>query len=139
MVAEKSESDNTITADDSLSLGNAVNACASPQDDAASGADVGDEVGSALDLGLDVDVEVRGCVDSTDEADMYKISISANQPLEVTLVTAPISGADFDLELFLPNGTSLDRSWRSTNIDETVTLEGTDYEFVAGDLSLIHI
>ena len=133
MVAEKSESDNTITADDSLSVGNGVNACASPQDDAASGADIGDEVATALDLGLDVDAEVRGCVDSTDEADLYKVSVSANQPLEITLVTAPISGADFDLELLLPNGTSIDRSWRSTNIDETVTLEGTDYEFVAGD------
>ena len=101
MVAEKSESDNTITADDSLSVGNGVNACASPQDDAASGADIGDEVATALDLGLDVDAEVRGCVDSTDEADLYKVSVSANQPLEITLVTAPISGADFDLELLL--------------------------------------
>ena len=119
MGAEKSESDNTITADDSLSVGNGVNACASPQDDAASGADIGDEVDTALDLGLDVDAEVRGCVDSTDEADLYKVSVSANQPLEITLVTAPISGADFDLELLLPNGTSIDRSWRSTNIDET--------------------
>tara|TARA_B100001248_G_scaffold258788_1_gene243687 strand:+ start:2086 stop:5442 length:3357 start_codon:yes stop_codon:yes gene_type:complete len=133
MVAEKSETDNTLTAADSLTVGNGVNACASPQDDAASGADVGDDIATSLDLGLDIDAEVRGCVDSTDEADLYKVSISANQPLEITLVTAPIDGADFDLELFLPNGTSIDRSWRSTNIDETVTLEGTDYEAIAGD------
>ncbi|GIQ96951.1 MAG: hypothetical protein CM15mP2_4380 [Methanobacteriota archaeon] len=133
MIAEKSETDNFITADDTMTVGNGVNACASPQDDAASGSDIGEDVATSFDLGIDVDVEVRGCVDSTDEADLYKVSISANQPLEITLVTAPISGADFDLELLLPNGTSIDRSYRSTNIDEIVTLEGTDYEFTAGD------
>ncbi|DAC55019.1 MAG TPA: hypothetical protein HA359_01290 [Candidatus Poseidoniaceae archaeon] len=133
MVAEKSETDNTETAADTLTVGNGVNACATPQDDAASGNDIGEEVGTSFDLGLDVDVEVRGCIDSNDEADLYKVSISPNQPLEVTLVTAPIDGADFDLQLLLPNGTAIDTSWRSTNIDEIVTLEGTDYENTGGD------
>ena len=136
MVVEKSETDNSETAADSLTIGNGVNACATPQDDAASGNDIGDDVANSFDLGLDVDVEVRGCIDSNDEADLYKVSISPNQPLEVTLVTAPIDGADFDLQLLLPNGTAIDTSWRSTNIDEVVTLEGTDYENTGGDYYL---
>ena len=131
MISEKSESDNTVRAADTLAVGNGVNACATPQDDAALGGDAGDAVATAFDLGLDVEAEIRGCIDSTDEEDLYKVSITANQPLEVTLVTAPIPGADFDLELMLPNGSVIDQSL-STG-DDFVTLEGTDFEFTAGD------
>ena len=131
MISEKSESDNTVRAADTLAVGNGVNACATPQDDAALGGDAGDVAATAFDLGLDVEAEIRGCIDSTDEEDLYKVSITANQPLEVTLVTAPISGADFDLELMLPNGSVIDQSL-STG-DDFVTLEDTDFEFTAGD------
>ena len=99
MVAEKSETDNQIIADDTMTVGNGVNACATPQDDASTGADIGDDVTTSTDLGLDVEAEIRGCVDSNDEADLYKVSVSPNQPLEVTLVVAPFDGVDFDLEI----------------------------------------
>ena len=132
MIEEKSETDNQIIADDTMTVGNGVNACATPQDDASTGADIGDDVATSTDLGLDVEAEIRGCIDSNDEADLYKVSVSPNQPLEVTLVVAPFDGVDFDLELLLPNGTSIDTSLSST-FDEFVTLEGTDYENTAGD------
>ena len=120
IIAEKSETDNEVIADDTLTVGNGVNACANPQDDASTGADVGEEVVTSTDLGLDVETEIRGCVDSNDEADLYKVSISPNQPLEVTLVVAPFDGVDFDLELLLPNGTAIDTNLSST-FDEVVT------------------
>ena len=131
MVAEKSETDNQIIADDALSVGNGVNACAIPQDDASTGGDTGEDVATSTDLGIDVEAEFRGCLDSADEADLYKVTISSNQPLEVTLVSAPIDGADFDLRLLLPNGTVIDSSVFVG--DDFVTLEGTDYENTAGD------
>ena len=131
MVAEKNEADNVELADDTMEIGSAVNACANPQDDAASGSDIGETVATSFDMGTDPELEVRGCIDSTDEADLYKVTITPNQPLEITLVTAPIDGADFDLSLDLPNGTTIDSSI-STG-DDFVTLEGTDYENTAGD------
>ena len=130
MVTEKNEADN-VGLGGIMTIGTAVNACATPQDDAASGADIGETVATSFDLGQDPELEQRGCIDSSDGADMYKITISANQPLEVTLVTAPISGADFDLRLLLPNGTVIDSSLSVG--DDFVTLEGSDYEFTAGD------
>ena len=60
MIAEKSETDNAIIADDALTVGNGVNACANPQDDASTGADVGEDVATSADLGLDIEVEIRG-------------------------------------------------------------------------------
>ena len=131
LVTEKNENDNIELADDVLTVGNSVNACATPQDDAASGADIGEEIGVAEDLGLDPVIEVRGCVDSTDAADMYKVSISAGEYLNVSLVSPPIDGADFDMDLLLPNGSEIDSSI-STG-DDFVSLEGSDYEFTAGD------
>ena len=132
MIEEKRETDNEVIAENTLTVGNGVNACPTPQDDASTGADIGENVATSTDLGLDVEAEVRGCIDSNDEADLYKVSVSPNQPLEVTLVVAPFDGVDFDLELLLPNGTSIDTSLSST-FDEFVTLEGTDYENTSGD------
>ena len=132
MIEEKRETDNEVIAENTLTVGNGVNACPTPQDDASTGADIGEDVATSTDLGLDVEAEVRGCIDSNDEADLYKVSVSPNQPLEVTLVVAPFDGVDFDLELLLPNGTSIDTSLSST-FDEFVTLEGTDYENTSGD------
>ena len=131
MVFEKNENDNEITADDTLTVGTPVNACATPQDDASTGADIGDVISSAHDLGVDVETEIRGCLDSNDEADMYKITITSGQVLNVTLVSPPIDGADFDMDLLLPNGTEIDRSLSTQ--DDFVTLTDTDYESVAGD------
>ena len=62
---------------------------------------------------------------------MYKISITSGQVLNVTLVSPPIDGADFDMDLLLPNGTEIDSSLSTQ--DDFVTLTDTDYEFAAGD------
>ncbi|MEC7228772.1 MAG: PPC domain-containing protein, partial [Candidatus Thermoplasmatota archaeon] len=136
MIAEEIETDNFGTAADSLTIGNGVNPCALPQNDAASGSDIGDTTSNSFDLGLDAEIEVRGCVDQNDKADLYKITISPNQSLEVTLITAPNNGADFDLVLSLPNGTEIDVSENFVNYDEFVTLNGTDYENSSGDYYL---
>ena len=136
MIAEEIETDNFETAADSLTIGNGVNPCALPQNDAASGSDIGDTTSNSFDLGLDAEIEVRGCVDQNDKADLYKITISPNQSLEVTLITAPNNGADFDLVLSLPNGTEIDVSENFVNYDEFVTLNGTDYENSSGDYYL---
>ena len=136
MIAEEIETDNFETAADSLTIGNGVNPCALPQNDAASGSDIGDTTSNSFDLGLDAEIEVRGCVDQNDKADLYKITISPNQSLEVTLITAPNNGADFDLVLSLPNGTEIDVSQNYFSDDEFVTLNGTDYENSSGDYYL---
>ena len=131
MIPEKIETDNEEAASSKMVVGNSVNACPNAQNDAATGTDAGDEIPTSIDAGLDPAAEHRGCLDSTDEADMYKVSISASQPLNVTLVSPPISGADFDLQLLSSNGTVLDSSL-STG-DDFVTLEGTDSVGSAGD------
>ncbi len=131
MVSEKLETDNDAAAPTQMTVGTSVNACPSAQNDAAMGIDAGDEMSTSIDAGLDPVAEHRGCLDSTDEADMYKISISASQPLNVTLVSPPIDGADFDMELLSSNGTVLDTSL--TTGDDFVTLEGTDSVGSAGD------
>mgnify|MGYP001213653625 CR=1 FL=1 len=127
MVLEKDEFDNSARAEDTLNVGNSVSACATPQEDAGSGSDVGDFISTAFDLGTDPELEVRGCVDSNDNNDMYKVTISASQPLNVTLVSAPIDGVDFDMQLLLSDGTVIDSSLTPSS-DEFVSLEGTDYE-----------
>ena len=132
-ITELEETDNQITSQ-TLDVGNSVNACETVQNDALSGKDAGEEVNTSIDLGLKVDLELRGCIDSSDRADMYKITVSPNQSLDVTLVSPPISGADFDLELRLPNGTIIYDS--ELSIDDFVTLEGTDYENTSGDYYL---
>ena len=132
-ITELEETDNQIFVQ-TLDVGNSVNACETVQNDALSGKDAGEEVNTSIDLGLKVDLEIRGCIDSSDRADMYKITVSPNQSLDVTLVSPPISGADFDLELRLPNGTIIDDS--ELSIDDFVTLEGTDYENTSGDYYL---
>ena len=118
-----------------MTIGTPNTACQTIQNDASSGADISDEMSSAFDLGTDPVVEHRGCVDENDEKDVYKVTVTAGQELNVTLVTAPIDGADFDLRLVAANGTSIDSSLSSTS-DEFVSLFDTDLAGVAGDYYL---
>tara|TARA_B110000459_G_scaffold204055_1_gene263837 strand:+ start:20817 stop:24233 length:3417 start_codon:yes stop_codon:yes gene_type:complete len=135
LVIEKSDLDNGAASDNPMTIGTPNTACQTIQNDASSGADISDEMSSAFDLGTDPVVEHRGCVDENDEKDVYKVTVTAGQELNVTLVTAPIDGADFDLRLVAANGTSIDSSLSSTS-DEFVSLFDTDLAGVAGDYYL---
>jgi len=132
MIPEKLETDNDDIATSKMTVGTSVNACQSTQNDASTGADAGDEMSTSIDAGVDPIAEHRGCLDSTDEADMYKITVTSGQPLNVTLVSPPISGADFDMTLMASNGTTLDSSVNGLS-DDFVSLEDTDSIGLAGD------
>jgi len=131
MISEKIETDNDAIASTQMTIGNAVNACASTQNDASTGGDAGDTFVTAIDAGIDPVAEHRGCMDSTDENDIYKVTITAGQPLNVTLVSPPIDGADFDMTLEAANGTVLDSSLSVQ--DDFVSLDDTDSAGLAGD------
>ena len=135
LIIEKSETDNAASSDNPMTIGTPNSACQTIQNDASSGADVSDQISSAFDLGTDPVVEHRGCLDENDEKDVYKVTVTSGQELNVTLVTAPIDGADFDLRLVAANGTTLDSSLSSFN-DEFVSLSDTDLAGVAGDYYL---
>jgi len=135
MIIEKSELDNDAASDNPMTIGTPNSACQTVQNDASSGADISDQMSSAFDAGTDPVVEFRGCVDENDEKDVYKVTITSGQELNVTLVTAPIDGADFDLRLLAANGTTIDSSLSST-FDEFVSLSDTDLAGVAGDYYL---
>ncbi|HIA40432.1 MAG TPA: hypothetical protein EYN88_06125 [Candidatus Poseidoniales archaeon] len=136
VIVEKNEDDNDYTPTSALNIGTAQTTCPASQDDGGSGADAGDSAGTAVDLGTDIEQEFRGCVDSSDEKDVYQVTVSAGMPLNATLVIAPNSGADFDLRLVAPNGTVIDSSLLSGVNDDFVTTEDTDSHLVAGTYTL---
>ena len=135
-IFEKSETDNTYIHDERMTVGTVTDSC-SNQDDGSSGADApGDHTLGSVYLGLDVEQEFRGCLDSNDENDVYKISISSGMDLNVTLVSAPVENidfesADFDMKITWTNGTTIDSSLSSG--DDFVNLEDSIAEGVAGD------
>jgi hypothetical protein len=135
LIPEKSELDNDDVADNPMTIGIPSTACQTIQNDASSGADIGDQTSTAFDVGTDPLVEYRGCVDENDNYDWYKVTVSAGQELNVTLVVAPTDGVDFDLRLIAPNGSTIDSSLSST-FDEFVSLSDTDLAGVAGDYYL---
>jgi hypothetical protein len=131
-ILEKSETDNTYIHDVRMTVGTVTESC-SNQDEGGSGADAPNEhtIGS-VDLGLDIEQEFRGCLDSNDENDVYKVSISSGQTLNVTLVSPPVQNTDFDLKITWTNGTTIASSILSTT-DDFSNLEDTMAEGVAGD------
>ena len=131
-IFEKSESDNTYIHSVRMTVGTVTEAC-SNQDEGGSGADAPNEhtIGS-VDLGLDVEQEFRGCLESNDENDVYKVSISSGQTLNVTLVSPPVENSDFDFKITWTNGTTIDSSLL-TGADDSANLEGSIAEGVAGD------
>ncbi len=131
-IFEKSETDNTYLHDERMTVGIVTESC-SNQDEGGSGADAPNEhTTGSVDLGLDLEQEFRGCLESNDENDVYKVSISSGQTLNITLVSPPVENSDFDFKITWTNGTTIDNSF-STGTDDFVSLEGTTAEGVAGD------
>ena len=135
LIIEKSELDNAAASDNPMTIGTPNTACQTVQNDASTGGDIGDQISTAFDTGTDPIVEHRGCVDDNDNYDWYKVTVTSGQELNVTMVTAPIDGADFDLRLLASNGTVIDSSLSSAS-DEFVSLSDTDLAGVAGDYYL---
>ena len=128
LVLERDETNNQGQRNGQVSIGNAETSCVT-QNDGGLGGDAGNETSTALDLGNYADAEYRGCIDSSDTADFYTISLSAGQNLNITLVDPP-SGA-VNLALVDANGVSVD-SDNGLFADSEVTTIDTDFEGTAG-------
>ena len=87
-----------------------------------------------MDLGMYADAEFRGCIDSTDTQDFYKISLSSGQNLNITLVDPP-EGA-VGISLVDANGAGIDAD-SGVFSDSDVSTMGTTYEGVAGDYLIL--
>ena len=128
LVLERDETNNQGLRNGQVSIGNAETSCVT-QNDGGLGGDAGNETSTALDLGNYAEAEYRGCIDSSDTADFYTISLSAGQNLNITLVDPP-SGA-VNLALVDANGVSVD-SDNGLFADSEVTTIDTDFEGTAG-------
>lgn len=134
VVDEKSEVDNTDMAANQITIGTIITSCPSSQDDGGSGGDAGANSPGAINLGTDIEQEFRGCLDSNDMTDWYKISVSANMPLNATLVSAP--EGDFNLDLLTSSGEQIASS-SSWWFDEFVSTEDSVWNLTAGTYTLI--
>ena len=133
LILERDEDNNQQSRSGQFTVGNAETACAS-QNDAGMGGDAGNDTTGALDLGNYADAEYRGCMDSSDTADYYTITLNAGQNLNVTLVDPPSGAANLAIVDSSGNGVDSDTSWFS---DAEVTTIGTSSEGVAGTYTLM--
>jgi hypothetical protein len=99
------------------------------QDDMGTGGDAGDNFGAATVITPGTGT---GYLGSTDKADWYKIQVTANQIVSVSMT--PSFGADFDLWLYGPDQSRLDSSAHGGSVTDavhgTVTSSGYAYIFV---------
>jgi hypothetical protein len=135
VIEEKSESDNTIDPTSQITIGTSQTACPTSQNDAGSGGDAGGNSPGAISLGTDIEQEFRGCLDSSDTTDWYKVTVSSGMPLNATLVSTP-GGADYDMDLLTSSGVQVDSSisWWS---DDFVSTEETTWNLTSGTYTLI--
>ena len=105
LILERDEENNQQTRSGQFTVGNAETSCAT-QNDAGMGGDAANNSAGAFDLGNYADAEYRGCIDSSDTADHYTITIGAGQNLNITLVDPP-SGA-VNLALLDSSGAEVD-------------------------------
>jgi len=99
------------------------------QDDMGTGGDAGDNFGAAT---LVTPSTGTGYLGSVDKADWYKIQVTADQIVSVSMT--PSFGADFDLELYGPDQAYLGSSAHGGSVTDTaqgtVTSSGYAYIFV---------
>jgi hypothetical protein len=86
------------------------------QNDFGSGVDAGDSIDTALTISPG---SGTGYLDVTDPADWYKVGVSSNQTVFVTMT--PPSGADFDLYLFDTDRSRIGSSTTGGSATETVS------------------
>ena len=133
LILERDEDNNQQSRTGQFTVGNAETSCAT-QNDAGMGGDAGNDTASSLDLGNYADAEYRGCIDSSDTADYYTITINSGQNLNITLVDPPSGAANLAIVDSSGNGVDSDTNWFS---DAEVTTIGTSSEGVAGIYTLM--
>ena len=129
LILERDEENNEASRTGQFTVGNAETACAT-QNDAGLGGDADNNTANAMDLGMYADAEYRGCIDSSDTQDFYKITLTTGQNLNISLVDPP-SGA-VGIALVDANGADIDTD-AGLFADSDVSTMGTGYEGVAGD------
>ena len=131
-VFEKNEEDNNYIHEEKMAIG-AISTSCNLQDDGSTGADAPNDLnsGTPVDLGTDPVQEFRGCLDSNDNNDVFKVTVSPGMALNITLVSAPVESADFDMVLSLSDGTEVTTS--TSWADDYMDLVDTDYEGMGGD------
>ena len=134
VVNESSDDDNSGLRNSEVTIGTVATSCAS-QNDAASSSDAGNTTSTAIDLGQPIDVEFRGCMDSADKHDHYKISVAPGDNLNITLVNAPDGDLWGDL-VWDSNGSSIDESFGIASDDYFSTWD-TDLNGTGGDFTLM--
>ena len=90
-VFEKNEEDNNYIHEEKMAIG-AISTSCNLQDDGSTGADAPNDLnsGTPVDLGTDPVQEFRGCLDSNDNNDVFKVTVSPGMALNITLVSAPV-------------------------------------------------
>ena len=90
------------------------------QNDMGAGGDAGNTFDTATLINAG---SGTGYLDSTDEVDYYKISVSVGQSISVSMMSP--SDSDFDLRLYDSNQTQVDYSNSSGSVTDTVTYTAT--------------
>jgi hypothetical protein len=134
LIVERDENNNELRKNGEFSVGNEETACGQ-QNDANSGGDAGNAVGSETDLGQYAQTEHRGCIDSNDVSDYYKINLPAGENLNVTLVDPPAGAVGIDL--LFSDGTQIDSSFEWGFEANYVSTWDSDYNGTAGIYTLI--
>ncbi|MBG45047.1 MAG: hypothetical protein CMB76_00845 [Euryarchaeota archaeon] len=133
LILERDETNNQGSRTGQFSIGNAETSCVT-QNDAGMGGDAANNTAGAYDLGNYADAEYRGCIDSGDTSDYYKITLSAGQNLNVTLVDPPSGAVNLVMVDSSGNVVDSDSSWFS---DAEVSTFGTSSEGLAGTYTLM--
>ena len=134
VVNESDDDDNSGLRNSEVTIGTVATSCPN-QNDASSSSDAGNDSSTAVDLGQPVDVEFRGCMDSNDKQDNYKISVAAGENLNITLVNAPDGDLWGDL-VWDSNGSSIYGSF-GLSTDDYFTTWDTDLNGTGGDFTLM--
>jgi len=134
VVNESSDEDNSGLRNSEVTIGTVATSCIN-QNDAANSGDAGNTTSTAIDLGQPVDVEFRGCLDSNDNADHYKINVAAGENLNITLVNAPDGDLWGDL-VWDSNGSSIDSSF-GIGSDDYFSTWDTDFNGTGGAFTLM--
>ena len=134
VINESSDDDNEGLRNSEVTIGTVATSCGT-QNDAGSVSDAGNTTTTLIDLGQPVDVEFRGCLDSNDEHDHFKINVAAGENLNITLVNAPDGDLWGDL-VTDTNGSSIDSSF-GLGSDDYFTTWDTDFNGTGGSFTLM--
>ena len=102
-----------------------------PQNDGNTGQDAPQNwTDSPTNIGNNVTASYTGCLDSSDQGDVFAFDVPVNHT--ITVVMSMDTDTDFDLRLHQPNGSLIDFSVSNGDGDEFVTSQDTSVENLAG-------